>query len=306
MIPMRIISLLIVVVLLTGQKGFTQEAEAEEEIVTYNLYADKQAKPGDVITVKVVFSVKKGWHLYAPNGANASMGKIETNMVFNPKPPFKRNGKLVVPQASSDEGHSVLKGDSIVFYQNFTIDPTTAPGEFTLTGKLTHQVCTSGICLPPVTEPLKIVVHVAGVKNETINISDYTVKTIQKEELKISTLRGKVVLIDCWATWCGPCIKEFPKIKALYEKYRDQGFEVVGISMDEATAKERVLNILKQYDVSWTQGFEGTGFQENSFTKQFGIKSLPTVFLIDREGKIVSRDARGESLESLIQQQLNQ
>jgi thiol-disulfide isomerase/thioredoxin len=290
--------------LLTGQKGFAQEAEDEGEIVTYKLYADKQATPGDVITVKVVFSVKKGWHLYAPNGTNASMGKIETNIVFNPKPPFKRNGKLVIPQASSDEGHSILRGDSIVFYQNFTIDPAAAPGEYTLTGRLTQQVCTSGICLPPATEELNIVVNVVAVKNDAVNISDYTVKTIRGEDLKISALRGKVVLIDCWATWCGPCIKEFPKIKALYEKYRAQGFEVVGISMDEGAAKDRALNILKQYEVTWTQGFEGNGFQENTFTKQFGIKSLPTVFLIDREGNIVNRNARGESLESLIQEQL--
>jgi thiol-disulfide isomerase/thioredoxin len=133
-----------------------------------------------------------------------------------------------------------------------------------------------------------------------------TFTALDGRKVNNESLKGKIVLIDCWATWCGPCLKEMPHIKELYDKYHDKGFEVIGFSMDELSAKERVKKLIKQKNIPWPQRFEGKGFEEDSFRKQYGIKSLPTVYLLNKEGIIVDTNARGERLEALIKQYLNQ
>jgi len=90
----------------------------------------------------------------------------------------------------------------------------------------------------------------------------------------------------------------------MYDKYRNQGFEVIGIAMDEESAKKRVQEILKKNNALWPQRFEGKGFSGDSYGLLYGINSLPTVWLIDKEGKIVDSNARGEKLEPLIRKYL--
>jgi thiol-disulfide isomerase/thioredoxin len=128
--------------------------------------------------------------------------------------------------------------------------------------------------------------------------------SIDGRKVDVSSLKGKVVLIDCWATWCVPCLKEMPHIRQLYEKYHDKGFEVIGISLDELAARERVKQIIRQKNIPWPQRFEGKGFRADSFAKEYQVTSLPTVYLLDKEGKIVDTNARGERLEPLIKQML--
>jgi thiol-disulfide isomerase/thioredoxin len=123
-------------------------------------------------------------------------------------------------------------------------------------------------------------------------------------KVSLAELRGKVILIDCWAMWCAPCLKEMPHIKDLYEKYRESGFEVVGISLDEKKAMENVRNFITKNSIPWAQRFEGRGFWEDSFRRDYGIQSLPTAYLVDKEGKIVNREARGDRLEPLIRKHL--
>ena len=114
------------------------------------------------------------------------------------------------------------------------------------------------------------------------------------------TLDGKVVLVDFWATWCGPCIAELPNVLAAWEKYHDKGFEVVGVSLD--TDRDALEAFLKEREIPWTILYEepkGEGWQHPLAT-YYGITGIPTVILMGRDGKVVSMDVRGEKLEERL------
>ncbi len=102
-------------------------------------------------------------------------------------------------------------------------------------------------------------------------------------------MRGKVVLVDFWATWCPPCRDEVPDVVAAYKKYHAQGFEVVGISLDQD--KEALVSYTKDKGMAWPQYFDGKGW-DNAISTKFGIDSIPAMWLLDKKGMIVSTDAR--------------
>ena len=110
------------------------------------------------------------------------------------------------------------------------------------------------------------------------------------------TLAGKVVLIDFWATWCGPCVAEIPNVLEQYEKYHKDGFEVVGISLDQE--REALQKFVDEQKLPWPILFEepdGDGWQHPLATF-YGISGIPTVILIGRDGNVITLDARGEKL----------
>ncbi|MEX0585782.1 MAG: TlpA disulfide reductase family protein [Pirellulales bacterium] len=117
-----------------------------------------------------------------------------------------------------------------------------------------------------------------------------------------SKYNGKVVLIDYWATWCGPCRDEVPNVKANYKKYHDRGFEVVGISLDEE--RDKVEEYMKNEEIPWVTLFEDGAGWKHSMAKYYGIQSIPTVILVDQKGKVVSLKARGTELGKLLEQLL--
>ncbi len=111
----------------------------------------------------------------------------------------------------------------------------------------------------------------------------------------------KVVLVDFWATWCGPCVAEMPNVIATYEKYKDQGFDVVGISLDED--KAALETFIAEKKMPWPQYFDGKGW-ENELAQHFGIRGIPATFLVGKDGKIVGANLRGEELENAVKKAL--
>lgn len=124
---------------------------------------------------------------------------------------------------------------------------------------------------------------------------------ISGKPVSMETLKGKVVVVDFWATWCGPCVAEMPNMKKLYAQYKDKGVEFVGVSLDQpesAGGLKKLKEFVAKNEIGWPQYFQGNGW-ESEFSKGWGINSIPAVFVVDADGKLYSIEARGK-LEKLI------
>jgi thiol-disulfide isomerase/thioredoxin len=122
-------------------------------------------------------------------------------------------------------------------------------------------------------------------------------KTHDGKDFDVAQYKGKVVLVDFWATWCGPCMQEMPHVQELYDEYHNKGFEVVGVSLDRD--RKDLTQFLEESKVPWIQLFpEGdeTPAPNHPLAMMYGVNAIPTAILMDREGLVVSLNARGDEL----------
>jgi len=114
-------------------------------------------------------------------------------------------------------------------------------------------------------------------------------------------LRGEVVLVDFWATWCPPCVAELPRLKALYAKYHERGFEIVSISLDQSESALR--DFIRKNSIPWTQIFDGKGW-ESPLAAKYGVDMIPTMYLLNADGKIIGSNLGGLALEEQLEKLL--
>jgi len=128
---------------------------------------------------------------------------------------------------------------------------------------------------------------------------------IKGTEVSMKSLKGKVVVIDFWATWCGPCVAEMPKMKSLYAEFKNKGVEFIGVSLDQKKEEgglDKLKDFVAKNEIGWPQYYQGN-FWDSDFSSAWGVNAIPCVFLVDADGKLATVNARGK-LETLIPEYL--
>lgn len=144
---------------------------------------------------------------------------------------------------------------------------------------------------------LRELLRIAGLTDIGKPFIDFTQQTIDGKSFKLSSLRGKYILIDFWASWCGPCRAENPNMLKAYNAYKDKNFEIVAISLDDK--KQAWKSAVDQDALPWIQVSDLRGFN-NEVAEMYGIKAIPRNFLIDPSGKIIAKNLRGDELDKVL------
>ena len=154
-------------------------------------------------------------------------------------------------------------------------------------------------------------IHVIEAKRAPLELS-FT--AVDGRAVDLAALRGKVVLVDFWATWCVPCMEEMPAVKAVYEKYHAAGLEIIGNSFDKAPAAtgtprtmektaEQLRKFLADQNMPWPQFYDGN-YWSNKYSKQFSIDSIPALFVVDKKGVVVRTETGPFDLDAEVRKQL--
>ena len=125
---------------------------------------------------------------------------------------------------------------------------------------------------------------------------DFTQNDTLGKPVSLSSFKGKYVLIDFWASWCGPCRAENPNVVNAFNKYKDKGFHVLGVSLDQPNAKDKWIKAIHDDNLTWTH-VSDLQYWKNAVAIQYGIQAIPQNFLLDPEGKIIGKNLRGEALQ---------
>ncbi|MES2809852.1 MAG: TlpA disulfide reductase family protein, partial [Bacteroidota bacterium] len=128
---------------------------------------------------------------------------------------------------------------------------------------------------------------------------DFTQPDADGKLIKLSSFKGKYVLIDFWASWCGPCRAENPNVVKAYQKYKSKNFTILGVSLDRPNDKEGWLNAVKKDGLEWTQ-VSDLKYWSNAAAALYYVQSIPANFLLDPNGKIIAKNLRGTDLDDKL------
>ncbi len=129
---------------------------------------------------------------------------------------------------------------------------------------------------------------------------DFTLLDKDGKKHTLSDFRGKYVLIDFWASWCGPCVREIPHLKVAYQKYKDKGFEIVSVSIDNK--EEQWLRALKKYQLPWISVVDDKKTEKRITQNLYYVPTIPRTVLLDKKGKVIGKDYRGLALENKLEE----
>ena len=133
---------------------------------------------------------------------------------------------------------------------------------------------------------------------------DFSAQNPEGKTLTLNDVKGKVTIIDFWASWCGPCRHENPNVVKMYNKYHAKGLEIIGVSLDREGQKDRWIQAIADDKLSWHH-VSNLQFWQEPIARLYNVRSIPSTYILDQEGKIVAKDLRGQALENKVAELLN-
>jgi len=279
----------------------------------------------NLLVLELRATIERGWHLYSTEKVEGGPSPTRISLVSGQS--FEIAGEIdsPAPRSAYDPNFQV----ATEFYEGevaFTIPIklTAAAVPEKVRVQVRYQTCTPTICLPPKLLELEVRLNGEETKSKSppadkpisnklgateTTVADFDFVDFTGKSRHFSEFRGRVVLLDFWASWCSPCLADIPQLKNVYQKYHAQGFEIIGMDSETLGQKEidaefakdaqmKAREIVSTRGVSWTQATAGSSLPVA--VGSFGIESLPAKILINRNGQIVARIKDVSNLDELI------